>query len=98
MTHSPGPWRAHLHRTAKNYRWQVWQDKSQQPGYGELKIADDVTWEADARLMAQAPELLEALRFVAEAYQRHFDSMPVAWQTVDNIVRATIARAAGSEE
>ena len=40
-------------------------------------------------------EMLEALRFVADAYQRYFDVMPVAWQTVDHIVQEAINRATG---
>jgi hypothetical protein len=49
--------------------------------------------EANARLMAAAPELLEALQSLTSAYQQHFDVMPVAWQTFDNIARAAIAKA-----
>ena len=48
---------------------------------------------ANARLIAAAPDMLVALRDVAAAYQKHFDVMPVAWQTYDNIVCAAIERA-----
>jgi hypothetical protein len=51
---------------------------------------------ANARLIAAAPEMLEALKSVSEAYQSMFDVMPVAWQTFDNIVNEAIAKAGGS--
>lgn len=50
---------------------------------------------ANARLIAAAPELLAALQGMVDAYQRHFDVMPVAWQTYDYIARAAIAKATG---
>ena len=53
--------------------------------------------EANARLIAAAPELLAALQDMVGAYQRHFDVMPVAWQTYDDIARAAIAKATGAE-
>ena len=52
--------------------------------------------EADARLIAAAPELLAALKDVREAYQKMFSVMPVAWQTYDDIVSAAIAKAEGN--
>lgn len=53
--------------------------------------------ESNARLIVVAPELLAALQDMVDAYQRHFDVMPVAWQTYDNIARAAIAKATGAE-
>ena len=53
--------------------------------------------EANARLISAAPELLAALQDMVGAYQRHFDVMPVAWQTYDDIARAAIAKATGAE-
>lgn len=50
---------------------------------------------ANARLIAAAPELLAALQSIVAGYQAHFDAMPVAWQTYDNIARAAIAKAEG---
>jgi len=37
--------------------------------------------------------MLAALRTVEKAYQDMFDIMPVAWQTIDNIVEAAICKA-----
>jgi hypothetical protein len=53
--------------------------------------------EANARLIAAAPDLLEALLSITEAYQKMFDVMPVAWQTYDDIAIAAIAKAAGKD-
>lgn len=50
-------------------------------------------WQANVRLLQMAPELLAALQFVAKFYQDNFDAMPVAFQTVDDIVTAAIEKA-----
>lgn len=42
-----------------------------------------------------APEMLQALKDVSQAYQDMFDAMPVAWQTFDGIVTRAIAKAEG---
>lgn len=49
-------------------------------------------------LEQQNAELLEALQSIVDAYQTHFDVMPVAWQTFDNIAQAAIAKATGGEQ
>lgn len=49
--------------------------------------------QANARLIAAAPVLLAALADVAAGYQQMLDVMPVAWQAVDAIVQAAIAKA-----
>ena len=51
--------------------------------------------DANARLIAAAPELLAALQDVSNTYQQLFHVMPVAWQTIDDIVTAAIAKATG---
>jgi len=52
---------------------------------------------ANARLIAAAPELLAACESAVEAYQSMFAVMPVAWQTFDDILRTTIAKATGEQ-
>lgn len=49
----------------------------------------------EARLKASAPDLLDALEYVRDSYQRMFDVMPVAWQSVDDAVTRAIAKAKG---
>jgi hypothetical protein len=52
-----------------------------------------VNHERNAKLIAAAPVMLDALRSVAAAYQQMFDVMPVAWETFDNIVNEAIEKA-----
>jgi len=40
--------------------------------------------------------LCAALQDIVDAYQNHFDAMPVAWQTYDNIARQAIEKATGN--
>jgi uncharacterized protein involved in exopolysaccharide biosynthesis len=40
--------------------------------------------------------LCAALQDIVDAYQKHFDAMPVAWQTYDNIARQAIEKATGN--
>ena len=49
--------------------------------------------QANAYLIATAPKLLAALKTITEAYQQHFDVMPVVWQTYDNIACEAISEA-----
>lgn len=49
-------------------------------------------------LEQQNAELLEAIQSIVDAYQTHFDVMPVAWQTYDSIAQAAIAKATGGEQ
>jgi len=93
--HTPGPWmigervktarldNALMIRPADHCNYE----------YGATAIIG--TSEANARLIAAAPDLLDALQSMVDAYQTHFDVMPVAWQTCDNIARAAIAKATG---
>ncbi len=60
--HTAGPWKAHeLTRPIGLAKWQIhWSDD------GEC-VADVVYEEADAKLIAAAPELLEACRMALDA-------------------------------
>jgi len=87
-THTSGPWSIDSLRIHKHGRFIANCD-----GLGD--IARQRESEANARLIAAAPELLAALQTLTEAYQRHFDAMPVAWQTFDNIANAAITKAIG---
>jgi hypothetical protein len=97
--HTLGPWQV------KGGRWGYEIQTPEPNKQGALTIVasqstahrDGDENDANARLIAAAPEMLEALQAVADAYQRMFDVMPVAWQTFDDIVQQAIARATGSE-
>ena len=69
IKHMPGPWRIQTHKTPKTSKIQIWQDKTGQEGVGEYKLADDVTFMVDARVMAAAPDLLEALQTLLKAVE-----------------------------
>ena len=88
--YTPGPWE--LRQSGRDY----WFIDYEQGGEGYTLTKLDCGEKA-ARLMAAAPELLAALQDMVSAYQRHFDVMPVAWQTYDDIARAAIAKATGAE-
>lgn len=83
-TFTPGPWYAPA-------------DKSFYVHAGPGQFICNASGQANARLIAAAPEMLAALQTIVAGYQAHFDAMPVAWQTYDNIARAVIAQATGEE-
>lgn len=88
--HTPGPW------IATGYKSTVVNDSQGNtlaihPSHdGSVETA-----QANARLIAAAPDLLAALVDVREAYQQMFSVMPVAWQTIDDIVTNAIDKATG---
>lgn len=101
--HTPGPWTAHLSATRKTLcvtapdAWVC----------GELhnreSMSDDEAW-ANARLIAAAPELLEALRaaesamaYVTTVVGQHLDPAEGADLTARRMAaRAAIAKATGA--
>jgi hypothetical protein len=95
--HTQGPWTVDGAVATENL------DVFGEGGRVAMLDFDDIdadTLEANARLIAAAPELLAALQDIVDAYQNHFylfDAMPVAWQTYDNIARAAITKATGEQ-
>jgi len=87
---TPGPWYIEEHNPGEF-------DITSGEGGKIIAMADCEGKEAkaNAHLIAAAPELLEALKLVRDKYQEHFENMPVAWQSVDNIIEAAIAKAEG---
>ena len=88
--YTPGPWELR-HSTRHGY---FFIDYPQPEGSATLTKLD--CGEADARLISATPDLLAALQDIVDAYQKHFDAMPVAWQTYDNIARQAIEKATGN--
>jgi hypothetical protein len=90
--HTPGPWNCNRASAAGR---EIIVSEVSPVDVAVLSHRDKSQSEinANARLIAAAPELLEALQSMTSAYQQHFDVMPVAWQTFDNIARAAIAKA-----
>jgi len=59
--HTPGPWKASL-RHGNSDEWEIMS-----PSDGNWKVATVDTIKANANLIAAAPELLEALKDLAES-------------------------------
>lgn len=99
--HTVGPWTVQqLESEHHGYTgWPVYAIRSKEniclAIVGDVDRYESERIPANARLIAAAPELLAALRDVRQFYQDHFDVMPVAFQTIDDIVDAAIARAEG---
>jgi len=88
-THTPGPWETEYVSEADV--WGIWQEKPPENETGSIARAYD---ESNARLIAAAPELLEALKYwlpVIEAQEGKSDEKD---QWVD-CVRFAIAKAEG---
>lgn len=72
--HTPGPWKSNPYVHSMIHGFAVYSDKSCVD-----KIADDIKREADARLIAAAPEMLEALgRIVDECTDLTFEQLCLA--------------------
>ena len=94
--HSTGPWTAMVtDNLALDGTPALWDIVQRSSGGTVAEIQSHNP--DDAALVAAAPDLLAALQHMVDMYQRHFDVMPVAWQTADDIARAAIARATGGQ-
>lgn len=88
---SHAPWKAEF---KDGYGWCVLSAREETVSHIPQSIVHD---EANARLIASAPEMLQALESIVDAYQRYFDVMPVAWQSYDDHARAIISKAKGGQ-
>jgi hypothetical protein len=94
--HTKGPWEAHNGEvTTQQIPGRSFRRIAVIQDYG-VRTLPEVD-EANARLIAAAPAMLQALRDVSQAYQDMFDCMPVAWQTFDHIVNTAIQEATGEQ-
>ena len=91
--HTPGPWKSNPYVHSMIHGFAVYSDKSCVD-----KIADDIKREADARLIAAAPEMLEALK------EALLDLESLEGETKDDLcltrieqIKAAIAKATGGE-
>lgn len=95
--YTPGPWGVEwaVNKPVFYIRTPGGYGICERPSCGDVDTPVRRVSEANARLIAAAPDLLAALEDVQRAYQEMFDVMPVAWQTYDDIVCAAIAKARG---
>jgi len=76
MEHTPGPWKAHRLPKNGHAEWEIrWSDD------GEC-VAEVVYTEADAKLMAAGPEMLDALKITMS----YLESFRDQWQEGEEIV------------
>lgn len=88
-THTPGPWKAHLNQVAI----VEMSDGHQFYVGGENQSIGTI--DANALLIAAAPELLAALEIIANSEEQHGDTVICDFETLQGVARAAIAKAKG---
>lgn len=96
---TPGPWRV----SEQCAQMIDIRHDNNEPGAISLTLARVVarpSWqreaEANARLIAAAPELLEALQAYLDMEQDHHGHILVAFRPVTDLIRAVVAKATGA--
>jgi hypothetical protein len=97
MTFTPGPWKAVPDSGSESFAFEIATERMEGVA---LIYAYDTPSEANARLIAAAPELLEALRQAlavvdAVADGRAEDVVELAKRIASDVVDAAIAKAEG---
>lgn len=100
--HTPGPWKVYApEMPGTKATYGIDGPQGQAVVYFGITHKDGINLLADARLIAAAPELLEALKAmievhgVTQAYADRNIEIPQSWVEVSDIARAAIARAIG---
>lgn len=99
MTFTPGPW-----EVIKHERFPFEREVKSEDGYicdmEGLSDSDMPTVEANARLIAAAPEMYEALKRLVSDFECDYvldgvvvDDPPTVWVSGYNIARAALAKA-----
>ena len=100
IKHTPGPWHAILTRAGFYIQaeYHVIVDTADQNGwYGTIDS------EANARLIAAAPELLGALEYMLSGWRyiqqdpKHREIYGVGWERAQRLAEAAIAKAKGEQ-
>lgn len=93
--HTPGPWRYFLE--GNGTRFHITARPATKPGNSFDDFATvDIRHEADAQLMALAPELLAQLKHMVRLWEEAIDRQP-EYMPMANSARAAIAKAEGKE-
>jgi len=101
MKHTPGPWKADNHIIGDG--WRVFVPRHDEADQHDA-IADVETWqsdtetEANARLIAAAPDLLDALKNVLDELHKHHKmnvKKDYSLMVADSVARKAIAKAEG---
>ena len=102
--HTKGPWRATLSIPAHGRFPAVWQIDDWQDAICTTQFCYARETEANARLIASAPEMLDALIECEDHFDRYADAeiladgsmVPTREMTLLTLVRAAIAKATGT--
>ena len=90
--HTPGPWR--YFRQGDGTRFIITARKPEDPGNRFEDFAEvDIQHEPEARLIASAPELLEALRALLEVHGRRRHPLGAPNEGIAYDVAASVAKA-----
>jgi hypothetical protein len=93
--HTPGPWKAVDCRHQFNGQIRIWKDALPTEPMIANVLAKNPNAEANARLIAAAPELLEALEKIRNLERRNFREAWDMLQEVDRLAGAAIRKAKG---
>ncbi len=100
--HTPGPWRSSMtiEESRKRFVADIWQGADDGPCIATVEGDDQDRVQANARLIADAPELLAALRDTLDALYNETpnDDDDSYLSQVKKTARAAIAKAEGSAD
>lgn len=86
INHTPGPWAFELEPNGCTY--SIWYDD-------DTMVAEAQTLE-DAKLIRMAPDLLEALKVIANSEEYHGDTVVCDFHSLQSVARAAIAEVEGN--
>jgi hypothetical protein len=102
MTHTPGPWTPWLAAKADGKRGKlgVWEAKTVadvEAGFGHRNLVGEASGltEEEARLIAAAPDLLEALKQIRNMMRNKFYEDDEKIMDIEDMAAAAIAKAEG---
>ena len=101
--HTPGPWRFEFYKNdSDEYCHRVVGSYIDKNGWPDIVCDNEPYYphqvsEADARLIAAAPDLLEALKKIASLGMSQFFTQADFADECQNIARAAIAKATGEQ-
>lgn len=95
MSHTKGPW--HLHRNTQTLGFRIDSEGNEWQGLAKVYQAPDLEeeGEANAHLIAAAPELLEELKVMANIYEHGYPPTPDGKERCLERVKKLISKAEG---
>lgn len=91
MKHTPGPWK---HDGEIIYSGNYTLNNGWTNHATIAKVEDRANWEANARLIAAAPDLLDALKKISKELSTSNDRMKMI-ETIEALTNSAIAKAGG---